>query len=107
MGAPYSIPGYDAWKLATPWDHKPTRLPASSTVTTTLCIETADVTIDAYATYSADSGELVSVRVNGREMPPPVTACIFAANSRRGVILPATSRDTVPLSTPMISAKSR
>ena len=71
MGAPYSIPGYDAWKLTPPWD-QPKRRPASNTVTTTLCIETADVTIDAYATYSADSGELVSVRVNGREMPPHV-----------------------------------
>ena len=71
MGAPFTLPGYDAWKLTPPWD-QPKRRPASNTVTTTLCIETADVTIDAYATYSADSGELVSVRVNGREMPPHV-----------------------------------
>lgn len=39
-----------------------------ATVTTPLCIEAGDLQLDAYGTYGATHGDLLSVRVNGREL---------------------------------------
>lgn len=56
---------YDAWRTTPPSEYsaKPGYLP--DTLTTPLCIEAGEITIDAMGDYDADTGELVSVQING------------------------------------------
>ena len=63
-----ALPGYDAWKTTPPRDAAKPR-PSVSTVTRFLLIEAGDVQVDSTATYSAATGTLVSLEINGRDIP--------------------------------------
>ena len=70
MGYHNLPPSYDAWRLTPPND-SPSRLARfePDTVSAPLCIEAGEVQIDATGTYDADTGSLLSVRINGVERP--------------------------------------
>lgn len=66
---------YDAWRLSSPWDDEPTR---TGTVSASLFIEAGEMTIDAEGEYDADTGELVTVWVNGTSHPVHEVAAMLA-----------------------------
>jgi len=60
-------PSYDAWRTTPPWDRdRPAWTPDS--VETPLLIEAGEIQIDATGTYDGDTGTLLSVRINRREI---------------------------------------
>lgn len=61
------LPGYDAWKLASPYDKRRSKW-ATDTVEDGLLIEGGEVQIDATGHYDAESGCLVSVQINGKHI---------------------------------------
>ena len=66
----HSLPrDYDAWRTTPPWDMGRT-VWTPDTVTTPLLIEAGEIQIDATGTYDGETGGLLSVRVNGREIAP-------------------------------------
>jgi hypothetical protein len=71
MTAPFTLPGYDAWRTTHP-DDRPTRRPRFSpeSVVTPLLIESGGIQIDAEGRYEAATGALVSVRIDGRDISP-------------------------------------
>lgn len=74
----YQLPrGYDAWRTTPPEDLRPRGRFMPATVEDTICIDTPDVTIEALATYDAETGALVSVRINGRETAPHVIEALL------------------------------
>lgn len=62
---------YDTWRTTHPDDLGATSRFMPETVKTPLCIEGADVTIDAYGTYDACTGGLLSVEINGKPVSVP------------------------------------
>lgn len=68
---------YDAWRLAGP--PEPRRRSAPATVTEPLLIETRDMTLDAFGTYDAETGALISVKVNGTHKPPHEIEAFFGS----------------------------
>jgi hypothetical protein len=68
-----ALPGYDAWKLAGPDDGPRSRF-APDTVETGCCIDLAEGLIEAEGTYNADTGELLSIRIAGRDVPATAIA---------------------------------
>lgn len=68
MGYHNLPPSYDAWRLTPPNDSPSRRTRFEpDTVSAPLCIEAGEVQIDATGTYDADTGSLLSVRINGVE----------------------------------------
>jgi hypothetical protein len=63
-----ALPGYDAWKLAAPDDSPRSRF-APDTVETGCSIDLSEGLIEADGTYNADTGELLSIRIAGRDVP--------------------------------------
>lgn len=60
---------YDTWRTTHPDDlAKPSRF-MPETVETYLCINVGEVLIDAMGVYNADFGGLVSVKINGKDIP--------------------------------------
>lgn len=77
----YALPrNYDAWRTSPP-PEPPAR---NGTLSTSLCIETGDVQIDAIGTYDAGEGALISVRIDGIEQPVHVVEAALAMICPKG-----------------------
>lgn len=71
---------YDAWRTTPPWD-MPTRRArfTPDTVTEGRRIEAGDVWISFEGAYRADTGELVSVEINGKTIAPHALDAMLSA----------------------------
>lgn len=79
MGYHNLPPSYDTWRLTPPDDLRRKPRFAPSDVTNPLYIDAEDITLDAIGTYDADTGSLLSVEINGRQVSPESVMNMFAS----------------------------
>ncbi|PWE48451.1 hypothetical protein DEM26_18050 [Thioclava sp. NG1] len=63
-------PSYDTWRLTPPDDLRRKPRFAPSDVTNPLFIDAEDIQLDWKGTYDADTGALLSIESNGRQISP-------------------------------------